>query len=100
MSQVTVWRPFTELDLRDQLRLHPYAVFHFPASVLRRLSPSRATSRRRTQARADPGGMPRHGPTDRRWSRHIEILSVRLSPAAAPHWNAKRKHDQHNEQSA
>lgn len=28
MSQVTVWRPFGELDLRDQLRLEPHTVLH------------------------------------------------------------------------
>jgi len=28
MSQVTIWRPFGELDLGDQLRLEPHAVFH------------------------------------------------------------------------
>jgi hypothetical protein len=28
MSQVTIRRPFGELDLRDQLRLEPHTVLH------------------------------------------------------------------------
>src|SRR5262245_28406463 len=29
MSQVTIWRPFSELDLGNQLGFEPHTVFHF-----------------------------------------------------------------------
>jgi hypothetical protein len=29
MPQVTIRRPFGELDLRDQVRVEPHTVFHF-----------------------------------------------------------------------
>src|SRR4030095_6866005 len=47
MSQVTIRRPFGELDLRDQLRLEPHTVFHFflDQSPLRALSLGQVSKR-------------------------------------------------------